>query len=308
MAYRLKPNRSVASEVRRIATKQLTLAIGELRAVGTPRRDDAVHEARRHVKKVRALLRLVQPALGSVYSASNRRLRRASRLLAPIADGESMVETFARLEGRTDGLPRRTGGRVHAALIERQSRVDRKAALDRALQKTAAILRGEQRRLAECDLNTKGFGAVRHGLEHSVRRLRTAAQRSAAAPTAHQYHAWRRRVKDVWLQLRLLEGCCGSALAGDVRRLEALDECLGEHHNVVILEAILTSDAVVSRRETAMCLRLLRRYRSALRARAAALAQTLPVQRPRPFVRRVKRLWHARQARLGARRRWQRAA
>jgi len=308
MAYRLKPNRSMASEVRRVGVKQLARAIAELRAVGTPRRDDAVHEARRHVKKVRALLRLVRPALGDVYSAVNRRLRLASWQLAPIADGESIVDTFARLDARTHRLPRNTAARVRAALLERQSRVDRKATVDRTLQRTAALLRAEQRRLAVCDLNTHGFRAIGPGLEQSVRRLRRAAKRAAAVPTAGRYHAWRRRAKDLWLQLRLLERCCGGALAADVRRLETLDDCLGEHHNVALLEEALTREALVSRRETAMCLHLLRRYHAELRHRAAALAR-LRAEKPKQLVRRVKRLWHSQQrAQLPARRRWPRAA
>jgi CHAD domain-containing protein len=309
MAYRFKWDRSVAGELRRIAAKQLALAVAELRAVGTPRSDDAVHEARRHVKKTRALTRLVQPALGSAYYAPNRRLRLASHMLAPIADGEAVVDTIARLDTRYGRLPRRTASRLRAALLDRQARVDRKAALDRVLQKTAAILRVEQRRLATSTLNATGFHAVAAGLEQSARRLRKAAARAAAEPTAHRYHAWRRRVKDLWLQLRLLEGCCGSALANDVRRLEALDDCLGEHHNVVLLEQVLMTEPVVSRHETALCLHVLRRYQSALRRRAAALAGTLAAEKPKRFVRRIKRLWHARrQAHLAAKRRWRQAA
>src|SRR6185312_2500583 len=184
MAYRLKPNRSLSSEVRRVGAKQLARAIAELRAVGTARRDDAVHEARRHVKKVRALLRLVQPALGDVYYAANRRLRAASRLLAPIADGASVVDTFARLDARTHRLSRHTAVRVRAALVERQARVDRKATLDRILGRTAALLRAEEHRVAVCELNSHGFHAIGSGLEDSVRRLRRAAKRAAAVPTA----------------------------------------------------------------------------------------------------------------------------
>jgi hypothetical protein len=309
MAYHFKPNRSLTSEVRRIGAKQLALAVDELRALGTPRSDNAVHEARRHVKKARALIRLVQPALGAAYYASNRRLRHASRLLAPVADGEAVVATVARVGAKYHRLPHGVVARVRAALLERQARVDRKAALDRILQKTATILRAEERRLTAVQLNTNGFHAIAAGLERSARRTRRAARRAAARPDAKRYHTWRRRVKDLWLQLRLLDSHCGRALAGEIRRLETLDECLGEHHNVVLLERVLVTEGVTTRRETALCLHVLRRYQSTLRRRAAALAATLGAERPRRLVRGVRRLWHARRpAEAAARRRWRHAA
>ena len=56
MAFRLKRGASVASEVRRIVLRQLEMAISELRTVGDPQSDDAVHDARRRVKKIRAII------------------------------------------------------------------------------------------------------------------------------------------------------------------------------------------------------------------------------------------------------------
>ena len=91
MPYVFRQGRSVESEVRRIADKQLTLAIAQMRNTGDRQSDEAVHEARRHVKKVRALLRLIRPGIGGLYRSSNKRLRKVSRLLAPIADGEAVV-------------------------------------------------------------------------------------------------------------------------------------------------------------------------------------------------------------------------
>ena len=58
MAFRLKQGASISNEVRRIVLKQLEAAISELHSVGDPQSDDAVHDARRRVKKIRAIIRL----------------------------------------------------------------------------------------------------------------------------------------------------------------------------------------------------------------------------------------------------------
>ena len=97
MAYRFKPGRPIDSEVRRIVDKQFDLALDMMRGVGSRTRDKTTHRSRRHIKKARALIRLVRPLLGDWYRPANRRLRAASRLLAPIADGESIVDALAHM-------------------------------------------------------------------------------------------------------------------------------------------------------------------------------------------------------------------
>jgi CHAD domain-containing protein len=313
MSYCLKPRRSVASEVKRIIDKQLSLAIDELRTIGDRRSDGRIHEARRHVKKVRAILRLVQPVLGDTCHGVNRRLGTANRMLGPIADGGAVVDTIAQLGGKYRARPaQRTLHSLQAALVQRAERVDRRAELERVLPVVAGILRREQRRLTDWTLTARGFDAVGPGLEKSMRCARNAMKRSLRHPASDNYHVWRRRVKDLWFQVRLLEARCGGALIDDQRRLEALDGCLGESHNVVLLEEILITEALVPRQQAAGGLRLLRRYRAELRNRAASLGRAVFAEKPAHFVRRVKRLWHtpraARKAGAKEGRRWPRAA
>ncbi len=57
-----------------------------------------------------------------------------------------------------------------------------------------------------------------------------------------------------------------------------------------MLEGVLLSEALLSREHTAHSLRLLRRYQQALRRRALVLGRRALAEKPRPFVRRVKRL------------------
>src|SRR6266516_4013585 len=75
--YRLKGDETIADGVRRVATAQLDDALENLR---DPSRDrgEAVHEARKDLKKVRAILRLVRDRVGDdLYKVENRRLRDA---------------------------------------------------------------------------------------------------------------------------------------------------------------------------------------------------------------------------------------
>jgi hypothetical protein len=295
VGYRLKAHRPIGADVRRIAGQQLALALEQLHAVGTARRDEGLHEARRHVKKLRALLRLVRPVLGDAGAGANRRLARVSRMLAPIADARAIIGTLAGappvagIDDGPEGPPTRAA--LHAALVARTGRIDRKGEVDRIVPKARRLLLMERTRIDGWTLDATGIRAIAPGLEDSVRRTRKTMKRALERPTAANYHAWRQRVKDVWFHTRLINGRCGAGLAAECGRLEALDGCLGEYHNVLVLEAILHGERIVGRGDTMRGLRLLRAYKLSLRRQAERLAAQALRDTPRQFVRRVQRLW-----------------
>jgi CHAD domain-containing protein len=293
VAYRFKDDQPVDDEVRRIAAKQLTLALEHLGDIGDLKKDAALHEARRHVKKVRALIRLVRPALGKSYRKSNTTLRRVNRLLSPIADGEAVLGTLARLEKRSAADLSSAVGALRDALLARRAAIDRRAKANRVLQLCRSALNAELSRVSEWRLTHRGRRAVTGGLRKTVRAARRAMALTNAHPTAANYHAWRRRVKDHWFQLRLLERRCGGELVARQRLLETLDGHLGEYHNCVLLQSVLAKAQTLGRLETARLLRALRRYQMELRGEAARVAADVYDQRPRKVVRLVERTWRA---------------
>ena len=293
MAYQFKPDQPIDDEVRRVADKQLTLALEHLGAIGNLKKDAAVHEARRHVKKVRALIRLVGPALGTSYRKSNKALRRVNRLLSPIADGEAVLDTLTRLEKRSTAELSTAVGALRDALMARRAAIDRRAKADRVLRSCTSALKAARARVRGWRLRHRGHRAVTGGLRQTVRAARRGMARAIAHPTADNYHAWRRRVKDHWFQLRLLEPRCGGELVAHQRMLEALDGHLGEYHNCVLLQSVLAKETSLGRLDTARLLRELRRYQAELRADASRVAADIYGERPRHFVRRVEHAWRS---------------
>jgi len=292
MAFRLKPDRSVSSEIRRIVLRQLETAISELKTVGDPESDEAIHDARRRVKKIRSVIRLVRPVLEQSSAAVDKDLRDISHLLAPVADGQGVIATLDQIDRRYHGLlPKQVVASIRAGLVDRGARADRQAWTEQVLETAAAALRAERRHVKEWRLRADGFRAIAPGLEQSVRRARNAMMKAWARPTAAHYHAWRRHVKDHWFHLRLLEGPCANRLAPDQRRLEALDGMLGEYHNLVLLRHVLATESRVSRAQTIQCLRIVSSYQRVLRQHAQSLGARMYAEKPRRFVRRVKQLW-----------------
>jgi CHAD domain-containing protein len=292
VAFRLKQGASISSEIRRIVLKQLEAAISELHSVGDPQSDDAVHDARRRVKKIRAIIRLVRPVLDKEYRAVDRDLSTVSRLLAPVADGRGIVETLEEIEHRYPAsLPNRTFAAARAGVLRNGARADREAHQRGILKIAAGTLRSERSRVKHWRIRADGFRAIAPGLEESYRRARRKMIETWSKPKPSNFHTWRRSVKDHWFHVRLLEGRCGDHLVFYERRIEALDGILGEYHNVVLLRDVLVTDASLPREEGARCLRVVVRYQRVLRRHAEVLGARIYNESPRRFVRRVRHLW-----------------
>src|SRR5262245_9101729 len=213
MAFRLTPKAPIAGEIRRLVLRQLQIAISELRTVGDPESDEAIHDARRRVKKIRAVIRLVRPGLDKPYRTVDRELKDVSKMLAPVADGQGVIETLDELAHRYRKLlPRRAMRSLRIGLRERSARPDREAPARGVIKIAAQTLRNEARRVTQWSIQGDGFEAIGPGLEESYRRAREGMMIAWAKPKASHYHSWRRWVKDHWFHVRLVEEHCGNRL------------------------------------------------------------------------------------------------
>ena len=104
MTYRFKLQEPIGQGVRRVGLEQIEIAEAKLSS-----KDDisaAIHDARRCLKRVRALLRLIRPGLEeSVYRQEAERLAGIGKLLSGVRDLDVMRQTLAQLESRFDALP-----------------------------------------------------------------------------------------------------------------------------------------------------------------------------------------------------------
>src|SRR3954471_24540286 len=97
-AFRIAPGEPVPDEVRRLAIGRIDDALDELRGVSDSSRAEAVHEARKDLKKLRALLRLARGELGErTFARENACFRDAASELGGARDADAMLETLGGL-------------------------------------------------------------------------------------------------------------------------------------------------------------------------------------------------------------------
>ena len=166
----------------------------------------AIHETRKDLKKVRSLLRLARPCLpDDAYRRTNARLRAIARVLAGTRDDDVLIEV-------ADALAERHAGVLPASAFEALSaRLAANAAARRAgaggakrdattRELEAADADVERWLLRRCDADALGRGTLR-----AYRRGRAAMRRAEREPITEHLHEWRKRVKDLWYDARLLD-------------------------------------------------------------------------------------------------------
>lgn len=281
MAFRLNRNETVGVGIPRVLHEELMSATASLREAAeapaaSPVHDAGIHEARKSIKKLRAMMRLLEPRFGRLAREEHAVLGEAGRALSGARDAAAVVEILDVLAGETTS---RTAQRSLAALRRRfVARESEAIAVEPALKALAEV----SARVSEWPALPDSFGGIGAGLRETYRRGRKALAAVAAEPTAETFHALRKRVKDHWYQVRLLEGAWTAAEPRE-KELRELQECLGHDHDLTVLESsatlVPTLQAVVARAR--------REYRS----QAVAMAAVLYAEKSRAHMERVQALW-----------------
>ena len=233
-SFRFDPGAPVPDEVRRVARGRIDHALDELRGESDSTREEAVHEARKDMKKLRALLRLVRGELGDrVYAFENTCFRDTARELSGVRDADVMLVTLGDLEERYGELPG-AGGRLRPALVAHRFRTSAgslhpaKAAVD--------TLAEAGDRVADWPLETDGFEAFEEGLGRIYRQGRRDFRAARKAPTPERMHEWRKRAKDLWYHLQLLEEGWKPVISALADEAHELSDRLGDEHDLTVLK------------------------------------------------------------------------
>jgi CHAD domain-containing protein len=295
MAYRLADEEAADHAIRRIGAEQIDRAIAELTEGVKADPVDAVHAARKALKKERSLLRLARGTMkSSARRRENRAFRDAGRRLSAARDADVMVEALEDLAKRYAGqLPENTFTTVGDHL-RRAGHGPRRSVMDSGLtgevteELKAARVRTEQWRLGR-----GGWKAVKGGLRRSYRRGRRAFKHAQDNPTTEALHEWRKRAKDHWYHLRLLKPIFPRTLEGQAKDAHLLSDLLGDDHDLALLRNALLEAGPALAADVDSVVALLDHRRGQLQAQAMLLGRRLYAEKPKAFMRRMRAYWKA---------------
>ncbi len=297
MPFRIDPGRSFIEEVRRVGLELIDDAIAILKEQpGGPH--EAVHDARKKFKRIRALYRFLQKADPDFRRSENARFRDIARTLSSARDAAALVETMAYLEGfsRSDAEGQALAS-VHATLVERRDAQTHEAG-DLPERIEAAIVECEKGReaLSALSLSHSDKAAVKLVRKTSAKQRERALDALAACrkdALDEHFHDLRKSGQVYWMHIALLRKIWPSAMRAKKSEAKHLVQLLGHEHDLSVLAAFadrepdrfsggetlaLLFDAIIARQQ-------------ALREESLALADRVFVETAAKESRIVALLW-----------------
>lgn len=296
MPYRFKAGEDVPENIRRIVIEEIDFALGQLRIKEPKKRDEAIHEARKSVKKIRGVLKLMRPELGRVYRQENDALRDAGRKLSQLRDTGAILETFDGIVQKHSATLKKNGlSSIRKALEQHKQDKERSEDIGKIMSQTSSALSAARKRVPGWPLASNGFSALAAGLEDTYRRGRRAMREARSSDRPELFHEWRKRAKDHWYHVRLLESCWTEIMQAREASLHDLETWLGDDHNIVVLAQEIEDqpEHYGSGNDVALFLTLAQSQQKELRENALSLGERIYEGKPARFVTDIRNLWNA---------------
>jgi CHAD domain-containing protein len=272
--------------------------LGEARAAieepGTPDAV-AVHDFRKAMKRWRALMRLLEPAVGSDARRLRTEARDLARELAEARDGQAALDALADLcKDETATLSERSLATIRGRIEDIKQAAETTTLTDGMRGRLRATLDAAAATVRSWPLDGMTFAEVAGGLADNYACARRAMPSEWTKAEPEDLHELRQRVVVHRYQMELVEPLWprfGKMWTGEAQRLrERLGTC--QDHTVLV---DLTKARAPLARWRSRLVPLIEARRATHVAAAARLAGRLFAERPKGFRRRLEALWDNRE-------------
>ncbi|MGB3202844.1 MAG: CHAD domain-containing protein [Nodosilinea sp.] len=297
MAYRFLADSTVEANVQCILDEQLEKAIQQLSEEFQQTPGQAVHKARKHLKKARTVLRLVRKSIAKkTYKREKDLLRDLGRSLALARDSEVYQQTLSLLLD-TYGLDQDTRGIVE--LQEslsglHQFRLKELTESDTSIAVIVSDLKDSRARLSQLGLKKTGWKALAQNLKQLYSQGQTCYHAAYEDGSDEAFHDWRKRVKDLWHCTCLLKPLWPPVMDAFDSETYQLTQILGDGHDIAALRHFLLNhpaEVTVEEVSLQVLLPLMKHRQHRLHQQANELGQKLYCEDPAAFTHRMASYW-----------------
>jgi CHAD domain-containing protein len=295
MSYCLESAETLSAGIVRIAREQVDAALEQLeeRPDGL---DEAIHDARKRFKKIRAVLRLVRYEVGEeFYKQENRRYRNAGRLLSDLRDSAVKVETLRSLRAHFgDLLMEDAFNTIHERLRKDAEEIRSQFVGESdAIDEVRKMILGGRELIETWPVEGDGFSMVDRGLRRVYKRGLRRMEGSREDLTDENLHDWRKRVKYLWYHVRILNPIWPELMDELASAIHHLSDLLGDDHDLAVLrQTILSNPEISSTPEKFQDLiGLIDRRRRQYQSEAWPLGGRIYSERPAAFLDRMAAYW-----------------
>ncbi|MBV8280171.1 MAG: CHAD domain-containing protein [Verrucomicrobia bacterium] len=249
-----------------------------------------IHLVRTTIKRLRALLRLIRPAIDpAFFDRENRRLRTAAGLMSFARDAEVASVTLK-------GLPvsdQADQDAVQSVLAGFENRAEAPPDLDHVVAEVRRYLEQTRRNLHRLTLRGSEREILKSGLRAVYRQGRKRMRVALEQGQDNAFHRWRIRAKNLYYELEFLELFWPKRFHLLVSRLAELQDQIGLDHDAAVLRAWLkkTPEQFGGSENVERVVRQLDSQTRKLRKRTVPLGRKIWRQNPRRFASQIVRHW-----------------
>jgi CHAD domain-containing protein len=287
--FRLRESEPVPEGIERIAVAQIDQSIEGLAGEGDTDTATAVHEARKSLKRLRAVVRLARDELGDyVYRRDNRAFRDAGRRLSGARDSRVLLDTLKNVSERhPEEAPREGLLPFRRMLLSQHANAQRRLQADDAAAEVLRELREVRGRVPYWPLEREGIESLAPGFERIYRRGRKAYRVARKEPTTANLHELRKRSKDLWYAGQVVRPASPKRLKAISKEAKELSELIGEDHDLALLadSAEARPDRFGDEAGLEDLLSVIKRRRKRLRRKAMKRGDRLFQQKPKTVAR-----------------------
>jgi CHAD domain-containing protein len=242
MGFRLKLREPLPDGLKRVFREQIESALHLCRHPAKER-GVTVHEVRKHLKKLRAAMRLAISEVGkNRHAREDRCVRKIGRLVSDLRDAQVRLQTLIELRDETA----KGSSEKHFPHIEELLSLERESfsAAFAGWQKQAiSRLKRVEARLSKWPLEGLSWKQICGAVGKIYKRDQRGLAKTIKDPVPENFHAWRKRVKDIWYQLRILQPLNRVVLEEMAHDADVLGESLGLEHDLDFLLARLEKES-----------------------------------------------------------------
>jgi CHAD domain-containing protein len=289
-AYRLVDGEPVGPGIKRAVAAQVDDAIAQLRGEAGTAPGEGIHEARKDIKKIRSALRLVRDALGDqVWRRENDHYRDIARQLSSHRDAEILVEALDELGERFGPAARGRFESLRAQLDEENQAAHGDGTIERTMAGAAAELAAGRSRIDALPLDDDGWELIAPGIHRTYRRGRKRLRAVEEEASVTNLHELRKRVKDLWYQLRLIRDADKHMLGALADHAHDLSDHLGDDHDLALLREQVQRrrEAFASPADQRHLLAEIDQRRGELQFAAVSLGERIYAEKPKKFTARL---------------------
>lgn len=294
MAYRFKRSESPRAGFRRIAGEQIAKALAELNNAELGQAAK-VHQVRKRLKKLRALLWLVRPGLGKRYRRLDTVFRDLGRELSVARDAEvRLVTADAVVDGSREQEVQNLLATVNTLLkFDRNQVINTDAAMDGILESVGRELEAARLSIEQTPLKKIPAKGLLKRYVKIYKRSRKGLDTLAIHSSDDDWHQWRKALKHYWYQTLLLEGLWPAMMRARARELRRLTEWLGQDHDRALLRQFLEKEEFIDRNGAGyeILLALIDEERRELKCRSLILGSRICAEPVSAYRRRLATYW-----------------